>query len=228
MEKIQYRHELKFKLSPFDADLLKKQLALVCRLDPHSISNELSYKVRSLYFDDVLNSAFNDKINGVMRRKKYRIRIYNMDTNIIKLECKHKDDVWTYKQEEDISLETCKELIKGDYSKIEATDGLLGQFLVDARLFGLKPAVIVEYDRLAFTYPVSETRITFDEEIRSGRYDLDLLKKNLNTFPVTDEDTVEIEIKCNEFIPEHILAVLGSVDKCKMAISKYALAYQLK
>ncbi len=223
-----YRHELKFMVSPFDAAVLKKQLALVCRLDSHSLSKDLSYEVRSLYFDDPRHTAYDDKVNGEMTRKKYRIRLYNLDTENIKLECKHKDNFATYKQEQDIDLDLAKKIIKGDYHLVEAEGTLLNQFLVDARLFGLKPAVIVEYKRLAFTYPVSDVRITFDEDIRSGRYDTDVFKKSLLTFPVYDEDMVEIEIKCNDFIPQHILAVLGSVDKCRMAISKYALAYQLK
>ncbi len=228
MELTQYRHELKFILDPFDAAILKKQLALVCELDPHSISDEISYEIRSLYFDDAQNSALNDKINGERTRKKYRIRIYNMDTGLIKLECKHKDDIWTYKQEQTIDLETCKKLIKKDYMHIEPEGALLKQFLLDAKLFGLKPSVIVEYKRLAFTYPVSEVRITFDEDIRSGLYDTDLLKKNLHTVSAEENDGVEIEVKCNEFIPDHILSILGSVDKSRLAMSKFAMADILK
>ena len=185
MSDIQYRHELKFGLNPYDAAVLKKQLALVCKKDPYSLSDELSYEVRSLYFDDAMNSAFDDKINGVMMRKKYRIRIYNMDTGTIKLECKYKNDNGTYKRDQLIDLDTCKKLMNKDYSAVKAEGTLLEQFLVDARLFGLKPAVVVDYKRLAFTYPVSEVRITFDEDIRSGRYDTDFLKADLQTFPVS-------------------------------------------
>ena len=228
MDLTQYRYELKFLLDPYDAAVLKKQLALVCSRDPHSISDDLSYEIRSLYFDDASGSAFADKINGERTRKKYRIRMYNMDTSFIRLECKHKDDTWTYKQEQAISPELCKKLIKGEYSGIEADGVLLRQFLLDARLFALKPSVIVDYKRLAFTYPVSDVRITFDEDIRSGRYEYDFLRKNLNTLSPDLGDAVELEVKCNEFIPEHILAILGSVDKCRMALSKYALAYQIK
>ncbi len=228
MSDITYRHELKFLLDPFDAAVLKKQLSLVCKKDPHSVYEDYSYDIRSLYFDDARNTSFDDKINGERTRKKYRIRMYNMDTDFIMLECKHKDDIWTYKQDQQISLDVCKQLIKADYSNVEAEGTLLEQFLVDAKLFGLKPAVIVEYKRLAYTYPVSDVRITFDEDIRSGRYDNDFLRKNLLTFSVGDENCIELEVKCNEFIPAHILAVLNSVDKCRLAISKYALAYQIK
>ncbi len=36
-----------------------------------------SYSVRSLYFDDYYNHAYNDKFAGVQNWTKYRIRIYN-------------------------------------------------------------------------------------------------------------------------------------------------------
>ena len=228
MELTQYRYEMKFLLNPYDAAVLKKQLALVCSLDPHSLSDELSYKIRSLYFDDANGSAYDDKVNGERTRKKYRIRMYNGDTSFMKLECKHKEDTWTYKQDQTISLDLCRKLMRGEYSGIEADGSLMRQFLIDARLFALKPSVIVEYRRLAFTYPLSEIRITFDEDIRSGRYEYDFLKKNLSTLSPDLGDSFEMEVKCNEFIPDHILAVLGSVDKCRLALSKYALAYQMK
>ena len=35
------------------------------------------YLIRSLYFDDYWNSAYEEKESGVLMRKKYRIRIYN-------------------------------------------------------------------------------------------------------------------------------------------------------
>jgi len=92
----QYRYELKYTLSKADAALLKKQLAFVCKLDPHSVSKDYSYDIRSLYFDDPIGTAYQDKINGESKRKKYRLRIYNGDFNLIKLEAKHKDFNMTY------------------------------------------------------------------------------------------------------------------------------------
>lgn len=223
-----YRYELKFILDRADAAILKKQLALVCKQDPHSIGTDYSYDVRSLYFDDVFHSGYNDKINGVEFRKKYRIRIYNLSTDSIKLECKHKDNEMTYKEDCEISLETAKLLCSGRYGSIRETSALLSKFLVDASLFGLKPAVLVEYRRLAFVYPVSNVRITFDENIRSGRSSFDLFSKELKTYPIEGNDQVEMEIKCDAFMPDHIKAVLSSVDKCRVALSKFALACEVK
>ncbi len=46
------------------------------------------YMIRSLYFDDYWNSAYEEKESGVLMRKKYRIRIYDYSDRSIKLERK--------------------------------------------------------------------------------------------------------------------------------------------
>ena len=56
------------------------------KLDPHAENG--GYLIRSLYFDDYWNSAYEEKESGVLMRKKYRIRIYNYSAESIKLERK--------------------------------------------------------------------------------------------------------------------------------------------
>ena len=46
------------------------------------------YHIRSLYFDDYNDSALFEKQSGILKRKKYRIRIYNLSDSVIKLEKK--------------------------------------------------------------------------------------------------------------------------------------------
>ena len=54
------------------------------------------YMIRSLYFDDMYQSAYEEKQSGVYARKKYRIRIYNCLDNVIHLECKYKPVSYTH------------------------------------------------------------------------------------------------------------------------------------
>ena len=60
----EYRYELKFIISDQAAELLKQQLRALMELDSHSISDECSYTIRSLYFDDINSSAYYDKLDG--------------------------------------------------------------------------------------------------------------------------------------------------------------------
>ena len=228
MAEIEYRYEMKFVISEATALMLKKQLRSVMELDSHSLSEDCSYLIRSCYFDDSYSSAYYDKIEGVEFRRKYRIRMYNNDPSFIKLECKHKDENMTYKQDCRITRQIAEAIMNGQYAKIRSSNGFMQQFLADAQANHLRPSIIVDYKRLAYTYPASEVRITFDEDLRSGRYDLNLFDPEMITFPMFPEKQLVLEVKCNNFIPDHILAILNSVPKIRQAVSKFAACRSIK
>ena len=69
-----YRHELKFIISTQMAEILKQRLSLIMDVDTHSIYEDNTYLIRSLYFDDIKSTAYYEKLDGVEFRKKYRIR----------------------------------------------------------------------------------------------------------------------------------------------------------
>ena len=71
-------------------------------------------------------------------------------------------------------------------------------------------------------------RITFDSELRSGRYNMDLFDPDSSTFETFDSDVQVLEVKCNEFIPQHILNVLYSVPLLRQAVSKFAICRSMK
>ncbi len=225
---VEYRYELKYVITEDIAVKLKKQLSLVMEKDPHSVSDEYSYFIRSCYFDDVYNSAYYEKVDGVEFRKKYRIRMYNNDPSMLRLECKHKDGNMTYKEDKVITYHEAKHLLKKEYDRITDRTGLMEKFIADARTKGLQPAVIVDYKRLAFTYPLSEVRITFDMDLHSGRRNLDFFNPDLVTFPIYPEKQMVLEVKCNEYIPAHILAILNSYPMTRQAVSKFALCSEYK
>ena len=83
------RHELKYYINPAELEALGRRLARVMRLDSHCKGGR-AYNVRSLYFDDAFDSAYYDKMDGVMTRDKYRLRIYNHSGEVIFLERKRK------------------------------------------------------------------------------------------------------------------------------------------
>lgn len=75
-----YRNEWKYLISEPEKELLKLRMASLFRLDPNAPDG--GYLIRSLYFDDYWDSAFEEKEMGVLARKKYRIRIYTAVTGI--------------------------------------------------------------------------------------------------------------------------------------------------
>ena len=76
------RHELKYYINPAELEALRRRLARVMRLDSHCRGGR-AYNVRSLYFDDAFDTAYYDKMDGVMTRDKYRLRIYDHSDEVI-------------------------------------------------------------------------------------------------------------------------------------------------
>ena len=226
-----YRHEIKFIISKQMSLILKQRLALAMDVDKNSVNLDNTYFIRSLYFDDINSTAYYEKIDGVLYRKKYRIRIYNNDSSFIRLERKWKHNNMTSKDQLKISKENCINLLTNQFDNIDKellNNSLMKEFITDIKVFGLKPSVIVDYKRLAYTYPISEVRITFDERIKSGLYNCNLFNMNRITYDVIDNNEVVLEVKFNEVLQEHISIILQTIPMYRQAVSKFALCRSIK
>jgi len=224
-----YRNEIKFVINKDSAEILKKKLSLLMDVDSNSSMDDNSYLIRSLYFDDLYSNAYYEKIDGVEYRKKYRIRLYNNDASFIRLECKYKHENKTSKDQILIEKSICDRIIDGNIEDLNISeDNLLTKFVMDYRLKNLMPSIIVDYKRLAFTYPVSDVRVTFDSKIRSGRYNYNLYDEDLQTYKVIDDNEVVLEVKFNEILPEQIAIVLSTVPMIRQAFSKFATCRSIK
>lgn len=226
-----YRHEIKFIISKQMSLILKQRLALAMNVDKNSVNLDNTYFIRSLYFDDINSTAYYEKIDGVLYRKKYRIRIYNNDSSFIRLERKWKHNNMTSKDQLKISKENCINLLTNQFDNIDKkllNNSLMKEFITDIKVFGLKPSVIVDYKRLAYTYHISEVRITFDERIKSGLYNCNLFNINRITYDVIDNNEVVLEVKFNEVLPEHISIILQTIPMYRQAVSKFALCRSIK
>lgn len=224
----QYRHELKFRINKSQAILLKHQLSLIMDVDDNSISQDNTYFIRSLYFDDIYNSAHYEKMDGIEKREKYRIRIYNLDDSFIRLERKEKNRDLTYKEQAVLTKEECLNLINGDFDIVFNDNQLVQDFIFKMKMNQIRPTVIVDYKRLAYVYPIEKTRVTFDENVRSGVFNTNLFDKDILTTETLAPDETVLEVKFNNAIPSHIRSVLMTIPSVRIAISKFALCREKK
>ena len=228
MKKYNYRHELKFKISNNAAEVLKQKLSLVMDTDSNAYYKDGSYLIKSLYFDDLDSKSYYEKMDGVLYRKKYRIRIYNDNEEFIRLEKKMKHNNFTAKEQMLISKDIYSKILEGKVDEINDADGLLLEFLNDIKTKGLIPSVIVIYHRKAFTYPISDVRITFDSNIQSGLYNYDLFDTSYPAYTVDEPGKQVLEVKFNEVLPLHIANILNDIPACREAVSKFALCRSIK
>ena len=222
MMKDGYRHEYKYLISASAAELLKRRLPAVMARDPHA-GPKGQYTIRSLYFDDGNYAAYEEKMSGVSDRIKYRIRYYNYDTSVIKMEKKEKHGGLTRKTGIGITLADAMHLQGIGSGDCPDTRGELLTELRWGIAGGLKPAILVDYDRTPFVCSAGQTRITLDENIRTRPYDADLLASEKAMVPVLEPDQVVLEVKFNDFLPGYLADALADIPKVNLAISKYVL-----
>jgi hypothetical protein len=228
MKEYKYRHELKFKISNSAAEVLKQKLSLILKKDKNAYYSDGSYLIKSLYFDDLDSSSYYEKMDGVLYRKKYRIRIYNNNDEFIRLEKKMKHNTYTAKEHILISKDIYSKILNGKLDEIDSPTGLLEEFITNSKTKHLVPSVIVLYHRIAFTYPISEVRITFDSHIQSGLYNYDLFDKEVPMYDVSEPGKQVLEVKFNEVLPLHIANILNDIPSCKEAVSKFAICRSIK
>ena len=218
---IPLRHELKYHITPAELTVLRGVLAPVMQLDPNGNENN-EYHIRSLYFDTINDDALEEKIAGVGNRKKYRIRIYNFSDKVIKLECKSKYGDLISKQSVSIPRELAEQLIAGDPDGLQRMrHPLLHDVYREMRTRLLRPAVIVDYVREAYIHQAEEVRITFDKQVRTGLYSVDLFNPQIPTYPVFDDPVEILEVKFDEFLPSYLQSILSGITAQRSAISKY-------
>lgn len=218
-----FRQEHKFQISYQSLQMLRFQLAACMRPDPHA-GPDGGYTIRSLYFDDRDHTAFWEKLNGEYERSKFRMRYYNFNADYIVLEKKERIDNLCRKTSCRINRETALRLAQGLPSG--GGEPLLDEF--DAlRSRGLKPAILVDYHRYAFSHPVSDVRVTLDSRLRTPLHNLDFFDPHIAAFPVFEDDEALIELKYDEYAPAYITRLLSQVPNVKIAVSKYTRCLEL-
>lgn len=213
------RHELKYILTPIQYELLRSRLKWVLQPDTNASENG-DYFIRSIYFDSPDKRALREKLSGINNREKYRIRFYNGDAAMCRLECKEKTGSRIQKISCRLTMEQTKELLGESAMEAKADEEeLLAKMRLLIQSEGFAPAVTVDYVREAYTLPLSDLRITFDKELAWGPVQNCLNAKRY--LPNIMGEQIILEVKYNDYLPEHIRAILSSVGPVQTAASKY-------
>jgi len=217
------RNELKYYISQPEYRLLVNVLDSL--LPPDKYSQNGCYHVRSLYFDTLHDKAFYEKMYGVGRRKKYRLRIYSVDDQKVKFEIKNKVKEKINKETAIISREDALSVINGDADPhLKYNNKILNKIYCDFKRDPFRPVVMVDYLRKAFTYDINRIRITFDQELSSDISNFDIFRKPINPKSILKAGLVIMEVKYNDYLPDWIKDALGIVTSTRSAISKYCLS----
>lgn len=215
------RKELKYLISFTDYSYLSTTLNGPLMSDKHN--GPFGYNIRSLYFDTPGNNDFHEKMDGVEKRKKIRLRCYNYDDEFIKLEIKRKFGDNQKKFSVMISRKDASELIKCNYDVLLNYSGQAVNMIYNLmKLEKYTPVVLIEYRRKAFIHPTNNIRITLDSQIRSSETNFDIFEKNPILYPNIDDNNYILEVKYDGFLYKWIGDILSRCDTSRRSISKYS------
>ena len=218
-EPLRLRHEVKHQISPQEDLVLASRLGKLFPRDGHA-GPDGSYRVTSLYFDTPYDTALREKLDGVDRREKFRLRYYGEKPAFFKLEKKYKVKGLCGKGSCRLSREEGERLLRGDFAfLLEKEEPLAREFYAKLRR-GLAPKTVVRYTREAFLYAPGNVRVTLDGDIRAGAPEQFLIPKKL--LPALGGLAV-VEVKYDAFLPEIVKLAVQVPNRQGTACSKYAL-----
>lgn len=221
-----YRHEYKYQLDEGQEMILRTRAQGLLQPDPH-VTKDGTYIIRSLYFDNIKNTCLKDNLSGADPRSKYRVRYYGNDLTHISFEKKSKVCGMTRKEACSINVDEFRRLCKG-MALSAGMEGTKGRLFAEAAAKGIRPAVIVTYERIPYVYPGGNVRVTFDRCI-SASWDVEaFLSGEYRQTPVLPMGYSILEVKWDELLPLHIREVLA-LDRLQWSkFSKYTSCRMLK
>lgn len=217
---MKFRNEVKHEINYNDLLNLRLRLSKVMQPDAHAVDGK--YKIRSIYFDTPTDTALMEKLNGINKREKFRIRFYNNDISLIFLEKKSKIDGLCAKESCIISANEARQIADGDISWMKDSERALCRelyFKMKSQL--LHPKTIVDYTRIPFVYALGNVRVTIDYDIRTGNFRTDFLNLDTLTLPAGDSHII-LEVKWDEYLPDIIKDAVLIKGRHASSFSKYA------
>lgn len=244
---IKFRHEFKYLCTDAQLAILEARLKGILPKDAH-VGATGTYRIKSLYFDDYNDRCYHENEDGVTPREKFRIRIYENSPDRISLECKRKEQDKIYKSSCRLTMDQFEYLAYGsspgnDYSIPPGNDcGIsdsisnrkgsiafnrlppLAQKLQCLKMTtGMTPKVIVAYERTPYVYKNGNVRITFDRNITSSGQVDQFFNDSIKKRPILPIGMQLLEVKYDEYLPDHIYHALTLDNLQRTNFSKYYL-----
>lgn len=223
-KKLQYRHELKYDIGISEYLQLVPRLQAVMKRDPN-VGEQGLYRIQSVYCDNYKDKALQEKINGIQKREKFRIRWYNDDLSLIKLEKKMKINNLCLKCSASLTEKEFSQIMNGDIGWMRTHDNqLIQEFYFKEKSQLIRPRVMVSYTREPFIYGPGNVRITFDSDIRTSLYHP--FSEGIESTLVDarmEPGHIILEVKYDAFLPDVIANILQMGNIRQSAFSKYGI-----
>ena len=221
---ITMRHEEKYICPETQLRIIESRLKGFLQSDANQGEN--GYDIQSVYFDTEADRFYEEGIEGLEYRNKYRIRIYNGNSDVIKLE--KKTSIRNLKKKQTALVE--KEFVQEILSNMEMPmlleyEGkpVVRELLALQKTANLRPKAIVKYNRKAFVSDIGNVRITLDRDIRVSGEVENFFENGIVYHPILPAGIHLLEVKYDGVLPGYIAQLLNFDKLERTAFSKYVL-----
>lgn len=219
------RYEIKYSIPVKALPVLKPDLERFLGRDAYGGDSGF-YSIASLYFDTPDLDCYRNKLDGLLFRRKLRIRVYpELDDGMAFVEIKQRVNRTVQKRRLPMTLKDAYAMCSGDmhFKFSEADDQEIADevhFLVTS--LRLRPQNVIAYTRQAYVGHTVDPglRLTFDTLIRTrqANFDLEVPRKMQIAFPA---HMAVMEVKANERVPHWLMSLLARHECTLTRVSKY-------
>jgi len=201
--------------------------------DPYSSHLNNGYYNQSVYYDTANFGLYREKIEGLNRRQKYRLRGYkdsiDLAADTYHLELKARVGHINKKIRTIVSSDMAKKLVEGGriqtsalWHEVLPSNAVLHHFFFVSQKYDLRPVVTVLYKRTAFVSSIyRDLRITFDTNVRASP--IVKLSPPLTSFLyVLDPRYSIVELKYSGAVPNLVSRRFLELGMTQITYSKYA------
>ncbi len=227
------RFEFKYILPKAVRDDLESELQYFIELDPYVRQQPgRKYLVRSLYYDNRAMACYYEKIDGIKRRAKFRVRTYTDvegDGTACFLEIKGRQNAQVFKHRIELAADpigigasdSCYDETTRDVLRRLDEGAIRSQFICDLHKKALAPKMLIDYRRRPyFSKYDPEFRLTFDDSLSSAA--------STRLFPRAWEShrrfllgyTI-LEVKFRQLVPSWFHRIIQTFELRRVSVSKY-------
>jgi len=225
------RFEFKYIINKHLSKIIQQEVKNFT-INDYFTKNKDKYLVRSLYFDNDIFSNFNEKIDGIKNRHKFRIRTYSIQKNELipmYLEMKGRDNLRTFKNRTKIDIDDlnsfCSSKSLFNLKNKYIDNKLIEHFIFDSYKKKIQPKVIIDYERRAL---LSKNglyfRLTFDSDIKACS-SKNIFEENHNwKVCIPGNDILEVKFDLN--IPAWFHRIIQNYQLKRVSVSKFVLGME--
>lgn len=221
------RYEFKYVVDNATRVALEEAIVPYMELDLYCARNEdRSYRITSVYFDDRKLSCYHATINGMLNRRKFRLRRYDGGT-LSFLEEKGRRNAFAYKVRQPLDRTLYRYVAAADWrallnAEADAAGKPMAEFLAAGLRNALQPKLRVHYRRRAYVGRGGyRFRITFDDMIRGDA------STDLNGSAPFGRDALParsiVEIKFEYQVPLRFIRQIEILQLRRQSVSKYCI-----